>query len=63
MVSFAIDHYNKDKMIKYQHMRIGVEVMNRTKLKEAEERFYMQYPGGFSNPLMLEIAKNTKWKK
>ena len=37
--------------------------MNRTKLKEAEERFFMRYPGGFSNPLMLEIAKKHKVEK
>ena len=37
--------------------------MNRTKLKEAEERFFMQYPGGFSDPLMLEIAKKHKIEK
>ncbi|WP_291299900.1 hypothetical protein [Desulfosporosinus sp. BICA1-9] len=37
--------------------------MNITKLKEAEERFFMRYPGGFSNPLMLEIAKKHKVEK
>ena len=37
--------------------------MNRTKLKEAEERFFMQYPGGFSDPLMLEISKKHKVEK
>lgn len=37
--------------------------MNRIKLKEAEERFYRKYPGGFSNPLMLEIAKKHKVEK
>ena len=37
--------------------------MNRTKLKEAEERFFIRYPGGFSNPLMLEIAKKHKVEK
>lgn len=37
--------------------------MNRCKLKEAEERFLMQYPGGFSHPLMLEIAKKHKVPK
>lgn len=37
--------------------------MNRTKLKEAEEKFFMRYPGGFSNPLMLEIAKKHKVEK
>lgn len=37
--------------------------MNRTKLKEAEEKFLLRYPGGFSNPLMLEIAKKHKVEK
>lgn len=37
--------------------------MNREKLKEAEEQFFMQYPGGFSNPLMLEIVKKHKVEK
>ncbi|MEN6326923.1 MAG: hypothetical protein ABFD18_12045 [Syntrophomonas sp.] len=34
--------------------------MDRVKLKEAEEVFLMRYPGGFSNPSMLEIAKKHK---
>lgn len=37
--------------------------MNRTKLKKAEERFFMRYPGGFSDPLMLEIVKKHKVDK
>ena len=37
--------------------------MNRKKLKEAEERFLLRYPGGFSNPSMLEIAKKHKVEK
>jgi len=37
--------------------------MNRIKLKEAEARFFVDYPGGFSNPLMLEIAKKHKVEK
>jgi hypothetical protein len=37
--------------------------MNRTKLKKAEERFLIRYPGGFSDPLMLEIAKKHKVEK
>jgi hypothetical protein len=37
--------------------------MNRARLKEAEERIFMEYPGGFSNPLMLEIAKKHKAEK
>ncbi|VBB09159.1 Hypothetical protein LUCI_4445 [Lucifera butyrica] len=32
--------------------------MNKAKLKEAEERFIMRYPGGFSNPRMLELAND-----
>ncbi|MGE5416124.1 MAG: hypothetical protein ACM3UZ_05055 [Acidobacteriota bacterium] len=34
--------------------------MNKTKLKEAEARFLMLYPGGFANPEILEIAKKHK---
>jgi hypothetical protein len=37
--------------------------MNKVKLKEAEERFLMRYPGGFSNPRMLELAKKHKVEK
>lgn len=37
--------------------------MNRAKLMEAEDRFFRQYPGGFSNPQMLEIAKKHKAEK
>ena len=37
--------------------------MNLVRLKEAEERFFMRYPGGFSNPLMLEVAKRHKVEK
>lgn len=37
--------------------------MNIKKLKEAEERFLMQYPGGFNNPKVLEIAKKHKVEK
>ncbi len=37
--------------------------MNKAKLKEAEERFFMRYPGGFSNSRMLEIAKKHKVEK
>lgn len=37
--------------------------MNRTKLKEAEERFFTRYPGGFSDPLLLEIVKKHKVEK
>jgi hypothetical protein len=37
--------------------------MNRAKLKEAEDRFLVRYPGGFSDPLMLEIAKKHKVEK
>lgn len=59
---------NKTDLIKASVLtfrtRNGVEeAMNRAKLKEAEETFLMQYPGGFSNPLMLEIAKKHKVEK
>jgi len=37
--------------------------MNIAKLKEAEEKFFMRYPGGFSNPQMLKIAKKHKVEK
>lgn len=37
--------------------------MNRIKLKEAENNFFLRYPGGFSNPLMMEIAKKHKVEK
>lgn len=37
--------------------------LNIKKLKEAEERFLMQYPGGFNNPKVLEIAKKHKVEK
>jgi hypothetical protein len=37
--------------------------MNSIKLKEAEARFLMRYPGGFSNPLIQEIAKKHKIEK
>ncbi|HYE82172.1 MAG TPA: hypothetical protein VEG39_08400 [Clostridia bacterium] len=37
--------------------------MNRTKLKEAEERFLARYPGGFSDPVLLEIARKHKVEK
>lgn len=37
--------------------------MNRTKLKEAEKTFFMQYPGGFANPEILKIAKKHKVEK
>jgi hypothetical protein len=37
--------------------------VNKAKLKEAEERFIMRFPGGFSNPQMLELAKKHKVEK
>lgn len=37
--------------------------MNKAKLKEAEEKFIMRFPGGFSNPQMLELAKKHKVEK
>lgn len=37
--------------------------MNIKKLKEAEEMFKMRYPGGFTNPEMLAVAKKHKIEK
>jgi hypothetical protein len=37
--------------------------MNKAKLRDAEERFLMRFPGGFSNPLMLELVKKHKVEK
>lgn len=37
--------------------------MNIEKLKEAEDRFLLQYPGGFSDPLMVEMKKKHKPEK
>lgn len=37
--------------------------MNIEKLKDAERRFLAQYPGGFSNPQMIEIAKKHRAEK
>lgn len=34
--------------------------MNLAKLKEARERFLLMYPGGSSNPQIMEIAKKHK---
>lgn len=37
--------------------------MNKAKLKAAEEKFLMRYPGGFTHPQMLELAKKHKVEK
>lgn len=37
--------------------------MNVKKLKEAEKSFFERFPGGFNNPLMLEIIKKHKPEK
>lgn len=37
--------------------------MNMAKLKEAEERFFSRYPGGFSNPLVQEMGRKHKVEK
>jgi len=37
--------------------------MNIDKLQQAQERFFMRYPGGFSNPLMIEISKKHRLDK
>ena len=34
--------------------------MNKVKLKEAENNFIIRFPGGFSNPQMLELTKKHK---
>ncbi|MBP1745106.1 MAG: hypothetical protein H6Q58_2084, partial [Firmicutes bacterium] len=42
---------------------MGDDTMNKAKLKEAEERFNMKYPGGFDNPEMLAMAKKHRIDK
>ncbi|GMA98140.1 hypothetical protein [Pelosinus sp. IPA-1] len=37
--------------------------MNKVKLKEAENNFIIRFPGGFSNPRMLELTKKHKVEK
>lgn len=37
--------------------------MNQVRLKEAEERFLIRYPGGFANQEILQIAKEHKIEK
>ena len=37
--------------------------MNAKKLKDAEKSFFERFPGGFHNPLMLEIIKKHKPEK
>jgi hypothetical protein len=37
--------------------------MNLKKLKQAEEEFLHQYPGGFENPEMIEVRKKHKLDK
>src|SRR5215211_2391019 len=37
--------------------------MNLKRLKQAEEDFLSQYPGGFENPEMIEIRKKHKLAK
>lgn len=37
--------------------------MNKIKLLDAQARFFLQYPGGFSHPDMLAIAKKHKLEK
>lgn len=37
--------------------------MNMDKLKDAQQRFLAQYPGGFSNPQMIDIAKKHRAEK
>jgi hypothetical protein len=42
---------------------MGDDGVNNAKLKEAEERFNMRYPGGFNHPEMMAIAKKHKIDK
>jgi hypothetical protein len=37
--------------------------MNLKRLKQAEEDFFHQYPGGFDDPEMIEIRKKHKLDK
>lgn len=37
--------------------------MNMAKLQEAEAAFFLEYPGGFSDPYMLEIIKKHRVEK
>ncbi|HWR40727.1 MAG TPA: hypothetical protein VN611_14630 [Patescibacteria group bacterium] len=37
--------------------------MNEAKLREAEDNFILRFPGGFSHPQMLELAKKHKVEK
>jgi len=37
--------------------------MNLSKLREAEEKFFIRYPGGFNNPELIEIGKKHKMNK
>lgn len=37
--------------------------MNKAKLKEAEKKFLMQFPGGFAHPEMVALAKKHKVEK
>jgi len=40
-----------------------VIIMNLIKLRDAEAKFMALYPGGFSDPVMLEVAKKHKPEK
>jgi hypothetical protein len=37
--------------------------MNHNKLKDAEQNFLDMYPGGFNNPVMIEVSKKHKPEK
>lgn len=41
----------------------GDDFVNKVKLKEAENNFIIRFPGGFSNPQMLELTKKHKVEK
>ncbi len=44
-------------------MEKGRHFMNIDKLKQAEEEFFMRYPGGFAHPEMEAIRKKHKMEK
>jgi hypothetical protein len=48
--------------LKSENNKFGAR-MNLEKLKKAEMNFMQRYPGGFSNPEMLEISKKHKIEK
>lgn len=45
------------------HVLQFAKIMNLKKLKQAEEDFLYQYPGGFENPEMIDVRKKHKLDK